>query len=81
MLTSSTKVKGERLRVTERTIPAGTFKALFFQDMFQDGNGAPGFLLAMRASFDGDMYPSLPGGIRFLDYLVRSLREIGMNGI
>jgi hypothetical protein len=61
-------------------MPAGTFKALFFQDMFQDGKGLPGFLLAMRASYDGDMYASLPGGFKTLDYLVRSLWKIGMDG-
>ncbi|MCJ1401130.1 hypothetical protein MMC11_004342 [Xylographa trunciseda] len=64
-----TVIKGERVRATERTVPAGTFKALFFQDMFQDGKGLPGFLLAMRASYDGDMYTSLPGGFKTLDYL------------
>ncbi|MCJ1319327.1 hypothetical protein MMC15_004663 [Xylographa vitiligo] len=64
-----TVIKGERVRATERTMPTGPFKALFFQDMFQDGKGLPGFLLAMRASYDGDMYTSLSGRFQTLDYL------------
>ncbi|RDW91605.1 hypothetical protein BP5796_02770 [Coleophoma crateriformis] len=58
-------IKGERVRVTERTIPAGEFKALFFQDMFQAGS--PSILTVFRASYDGDGYISLPGNIQLLD--------------
>jgi hypothetical protein len=61
-------VKSERMRLTERNIPSGTFKLRFFQDMFRDG--PPGFLLAMRASYDADGYPSLPGGFKAVDYVV-----------
>jgi hypothetical protein len=60
------------VRAKERSLPAGDFKARFFQDMLQT-NGLPGFLLAMRVSYDGDMYPSLPGGWKGLDWLVSLL--------
>jgi len=56
------------MRVTERTVPSGTFKVRFFQDMFR--NGQPGFFLAMRASYDADGYPCFPGGIKAVDYVV-----------
>lgn len=62
-------VKGERVRFTERTQPAGTFKAHFFQDLFQAG--PPGFLMVMRVFYDGDTFVSLPGGFKIVDYLVR----------
>ncbi|RDW60661.1 hypothetical protein BP6252_12044 [Coleophoma cylindrospora] len=57
--------EGERVRVTEKTIPAGEFKALFFQDMFQAGS--PGVFKVFRASYDGDGYISLPGNIQLVD--------------
>jgi hypothetical protein len=60
------------VRATERVLPAGDFKARFFQDMLQTG-GLPGFLLMMRVAYDGDMYPSLPGGWKGLDWLVSLL--------
>jgi len=67
-----TAIKGERVRFTERTKPAGTFKAYFFQDMFQSSS-MPGFLLAMRVFYDWDTYISLPGGFKALDYLFMSV--------
>ncbi|KAH7329903.1 hypothetical protein BKA65DRAFT_480081 [Rhexocercosporidium sp. MPI-PUGE-AT-0058] len=62
-----TVIKGQPARFTERTQPAGSFKALFFQDMFQQGE--PGFLMAMRVFYDGDTFVSLPGGFKMLDYV------------
>ncbi|KAG4428104.1 hypothetical protein IFR05_016416, partial [Cadophora sp. M221] len=44
-----------RTRATERTIPSGTFKALFFQDLLQN-KSLPGFFLTMRVFSDGDCY-------------------------
>ncbi|KAL5314151.1 hypothetical protein ACEPPN_018575 [Leptodophora sp. 'Broadleaf-Isolate-01'] len=55
----------------KRTQPAGSFKALFFQDMFQQGS--PGFLLAMRVFYDGDTFVSLPGGFKVLDYVFMTI--------
>ncbi|TVY90219.1 hypothetical protein LAWI1_G004386 [Lachnellula willkommii] len=55
------------VRFTERTIPTGTFKALFFQDLFQRP-GMPSFLMVMRFFYDWDAFPSLPGGFKWLDY-------------
>ena len=66
-------VKGESVTFKESTQPAGTFKALFFQDMFQL-SAAPSFLMVMRVFYDGDTYVSLPGGFKMLDYLVSLLR-------
>jgi len=63
-----TTIKGVAVRATERTVPAGDFKARFFQDMLQSGS-MPGFFLAMRVAYDWDMYPSLPGGFKTLDNL------------
>ena len=65
-------VKGQPARFTERTKPSGTFKAHFFQDLFQQGS--PGFLMAMRVFYDGDTFVSLPGGFKTLDYVVRLFR-------
>ena len=62
-------VKGTYARFIERTVPTGTFKALFFQDLFQRP-GIPSFLMVMRAFYDGDAFVSLPGGFKWLDYLV-----------
>ena len=73
LLTAHNTVKGERVRFTERTQPAGTFKAHFFQDLFQSPS-MPGFLMAMRVFYDSDTYVSLPGGFKTLDYLVRNLK-------
>ncbi|KUJ14515.1 uncharacterized protein LY89DRAFT_736548 [Mollisia scopiformis] len=67
-----TAIKGERVRFTERTQPAGTFKATFFQDLLQLQR-LPGFLLIMRVFYDGDTYPSLPGGFKTLDYIFITL--------
>ncbi|KUJ12745.1 uncharacterized protein LY89DRAFT_721624 [Mollisia scopiformis] len=61
-------IKGERVRLTERTRPSGTFKAQFFQDLLQNER-FPGFLLATRVFYDGDMFLALPGGFKTLDYL------------
>jgi hypothetical protein len=61
-------VKGERVRFTERTQPSGTFKAHFFQDLFQ--NGPPSIPRVMRVFYDGDTFVALPGGFKWLDYLV-----------
>ncbi|KAH6718839.1 hypothetical protein BKA61DRAFT_712824 [Leptodontidium sp. MPI-SDFR-AT-0119] len=66
-----TVIKGQPVRFTERTQPAGSFKALFFQDMFQQGS--PGFLLAMRVFYDGDTFVSLPGGFKVLDYVFMTI--------
>jgi hypothetical protein len=44
--------------------------------MFQ--KGPPGFLLFMRASYDADGYPSLPGGFKIVDYVVSV--EIAVHG-
>lgn len=60
--------KGEKVVVREKTIPPGEFKALFFQDLHQ--NGEPSFLLVMRAFYDGNSYPALPGNIKLVDKLV-----------
>jgi hypothetical protein len=32
----------------------------------------PGFLMSMRVFYDGDTFPSLPGGWKTLDWLVSS---------
>jgi hypothetical protein len=66
------------VKFTERTKPAGDFKARFFQDFFQTGS-LPGFLMVMRVAYDGDMYPSL--GFKMLDYLVRLSRLSGIDGV
>ncbi|TVY31848.1 hypothetical protein LSUB1_G008296 [Lachnellula subtilissima] len=63
-----TIIKGTYVRFIERTVPTGTFKALFFQDIFQRP-GMPSFLMVMRAFYDGDAFPSLPGGFKWFDYL------------
>jgi hypothetical protein len=63
-------VKGEQVTFKESTRPSGTFKAHFFQDLFQS-SASPGFLLAMRVFYDGDTYVSLPGKFWVLDYVVR----------
>jgi len=60
-------VKGVKTILKEKTIPAGDFKARFFQDMLQNGN--PSFLLAMRSFYDSGGYVSLPGNIKLLDWL------------
>jgi hypothetical protein len=67
-------VKGEQVTFKESTRPSGTFKAHFFQDLFQS-SASPGFLLAMRVFYDGDTYVSLPGKFWVLDYVVRYSRE------
>ncbi|KAG4422020.1 hypothetical protein IFR04_004879 [Cadophora malorum] len=64
---SITAIKGVRTRATERTIPSGTFKALFFQDLLQYDT-MPGFFMTMRVFYDGDCYAALPGGFKMLDY-------------
>ncbi|KAH6723128.1 hypothetical protein BKA61DRAFT_585865 [Leptodontidium sp. MPI-SDFR-AT-0119] len=61
-------IKGIRTRATERTIPAGTFKALFFQDLLQN-KSLPGFFLTMRVFYDGDCYAALPGGFKVVDWV------------
>ncbi|KAH7403694.1 hypothetical protein BKA64DRAFT_669692 [Cadophora sp. MPI-SDFR-AT-0126] len=66
-----TVIKGQPVRFTERTKPSGTFKAHFFQDLFQQGS--PGFLMAMRAFYDGDTFVSLPGRFKVLDYVFLSI--------
>ena len=58
-----------RTRATERTIPSGTFKALFFQDLLQYDT-MPGFFMTMRVFYDGDCYAALPGGFKMVDYAV-----------
>ena len=60
------------MRATERSLPAGDFKVRFFQDMLQTDR-LPGLLLMMRVAYDGDMYLSLPGGWKGLDWLVSLL--------
>lgn len=63
-----TVIEGEKVSFTEKTVPSGNFKALFFQDMFQAGY--PGLLMALRAFYDGDTYVALPGNIKILDQIV-----------
>jgi len=53
-----TAIKGQRLVVIERNLPAGEYKARFFHDMLQTGK-MPGLLMMARCSYDGDMYISL----------------------
>lgn len=60
--------KGEPTIIREKTVPAGEFKALFFQDVFR--NGTPNFFMAMRAFYDGHSYAALPGNLKILDRLV-----------
>lgn len=60
---------------TERTVPGGDSKARFFQDMLQT-SVMPGFLMAMRVFYDGDIYVALPGGFKTLDWLVRYSLEV-----
>ncbi|MCJ1467877.1 hypothetical protein MMC07_006502 [Pseudocyphellaria aurata] len=43
----------------------------FFRDLFQAGK--PGFLLAMRAFFDGDTYIALPGNVKTIDQVFTTL--------
>ncbi len=60
------------MRFTERTVPTGTFKALFFQDLFRSPTPAmPSFLMVMRVFYDGDTFVALPGGFKAVDYAVR----------
>jgi hypothetical protein len=59
---------GEPASFTEKTVPSGDYKALFFQDLFQAGS--PGVLMAFRAFYDGDTWVALPGGFKWLDQLV-----------
>jgi hypothetical protein len=62
---------------TEKTLPSGVFKALFFQDVFQAG--APGPATALRAFYEGDTYIALPGGLKIVDQVVRSSPEFLVN--
>lgn len=62
--------EGEKVTFTEKTVPSGDYKALFFQDIFQAGS--PGLLMALRAFYDGDTYIALPGNIKILDQIVSS---------
>lgn len=70
VLTKSTTVKGIPVKFKEKTIPSGTFKTRFFQDMGQSG-GFPSFFLLFRSFYEGDTYVALPGGFKTLDRLVR----------
>lgn len=79
-LTNRKSVKGEFVRATERTKTAGDFKARFFQDLLQGGS-LPGLFMMMRVSYDGDMYPSLPGGFKSLDWLVSLSLLVKMIGV
>jgi hypothetical protein len=63
-----TTFKGEAAKFSEKTVPSGDFKAMFFQDLFQAGS--PGMLLAFRVFSDHDTWISLPGGLKSLDWLV-----------
>lgn len=63
-----TAFPGEEATLSEKTVPCGDHKALFFQDLFQAGT--PGLLHAFRAFYDGDTYVSLPGGWKVLDVIV-----------
>lgn len=44
----------------------------FFRDFFAFGNPTS-FLHVMRAFWDGDVYPALPGGFHIMDQLVSQL--------
>ncbi|KAK6386917.1 hypothetical protein LTS17_000181 [Exophiala oligosperma] len=61
--------QGEKTVLRETAVPAETWglgKALFFNDALgQDGR--PGFWRLLRVAYDGDLYPPLPGGIKFID--------------
>lgn len=37
--------------------------------------------MTMRVAYDGDMYPSLPGGFKFLDWLVSLSLLVKMIGV
>lgn len=65
-----TVIKGEPVSFTEKTLPSGMFKALFFQDLFQAG--APGPATALRAFYEGDTYIALPGRFKIVDQVVCS---------
>ncbi|KAF7319271.1 Cupin-2 domain-containing protein [Mycena chlorophos] len=57
--------EGERLVMRESADPAGDYKVLFFNDAFSSDPFS--FWRMMRASYDGDGYPSLGLYFRFLD--------------
>ncbi|KAG8667784.1 hypothetical protein FPOAC2_12983 [Fusarium poae] len=59
---------GEKTVFEERNQPAGIYKALFFNDVFQMGK-SPNFWLAVRSAIDGDLYAHLPLGSKLLDEL------------
>ncbi|KAK5113198.1 hypothetical protein LTR62_003534 [Meristemomyces frigidus] len=54
---------GEAAVFTEKTDPGGDFKESLFEDM----QGPPTFITALRSFYDGDTYMALPGGIKLLD--------------
>jgi len=66
-------IKGESMSFKEKTNPAGEFKHLFFQHIFQGGS-SPTFALVIRAFYDGDTYISLPGNIKLLDRIVSTAK-------
>jgi mannose-6-phosphate isomerase-like protein (cupin superfamily) len=63
-----TSHKGVAVSLRETTAPAGGFKALFFQDLFQEGE--PSFGLVLRCFADHDTWVEVPGGYRWIDWLV-----------
>ena len=57
--------KGEATTVKESTNPAGDFKAVFFENLLDDGT--LNMVSMLRACYDGDTYLSLPGGLQWMD--------------
>ena len=60
---------GEPALFREQTDPTGRFKEEFFRDFFRDSFPKSVFH-AFRASYDGDLYFALPGGVKLIDQLV-----------
>jgi mannose-6-phosphate isomerase-like protein (cupin superfamily) len=60
--------KGEKLVMQEQAIPAGRYKAAFFNDLLQEGKFG-GLALSLRVFRDHDTYLALPFYFRFIDEL------------
>ena len=59
-------IAGEPVVFREATDPTGDFKEVFFRDFVRDGQPTNLFHV-VRAGYDGDMYPALPGGVKMVD--------------
>ncbi|KDR77298.1 hypothetical protein GALMADRAFT_139292 [Galerina marginata CBS 339.88] len=59
--------QGEETIFDERTEPMDPGKEIFFRNFLVTGRVPTNFLYVMVVSYNGDMRPSLPGGIKWLE--------------